>query len=329
VPFRTSGVVTGGSLSPGAQALMTQILARFPDGKRILDVEAMRRNLLTSAPPADVPPVERVTELSIPASGGAPAIPMRAYLPLDAAVDPPLLVFFHGGGWVMCNLDTHDSMCRRLANGSAAVVVAVDYRLAPEAPFPAALEDACSAVNWVQAHGAELGGDPSRIGVVGDSAGGNLAAVVPLVLRDRGGVQVSLQVLIYPVVDGRLTTPSYTEFADGGGNVTRDEMDWFWRQYIGEADRTNPYASPLLADLGSLPPALVVVAECDPLRDEGALYARKLRDAGSEVTFSQYDGVFHGFFGMTLLLPEAAQANDEVCNWIRGIFKGKSVHGDP
>ena len=315
-------------LTPEAEALMAMLLERSPGvGVRVLDAKEARRIQRENPAAPDPPPVGNVAELSIPGPPGSPAIAARVYTPLEAGTRPPLLVFFHGGGWVICSLDTHDAMSRRLANGSGAIVVSVDYRLAPEDPFPAAIEDAYAAVTWVQAHGAELGGDPEQVGVAGDSAGGNLAAVVPLMLRDRGGVQVALQVLVYPVADGRLDTLSYAEFAEGGGYVTRAEMEWFWQQYVGHGDRTQPYASPLLADLDDLPPAIVVVAECDPLRDEGTAYARKLADAGNEVAFSQYDGVYHGFFGMATLLDEARRANDEVCTWVRQVFEEKVADG--
>ena len=311
-------------LSPEAAALMAEM-----SGKRVLDVDVLRQGIRQSAEPTDVPVVERVDEFSIEGPPGVPPIPVRAYVPVGAGPSPPLLVFFHGGGWVMCNLETHDPMCRRLANGSGSIVVAIDYRLAPEAQFPAAVEDALAAVTWVQSHAAELGGDPARVGVAGDSAGGNLAAVVAVALRDRGAPQVSLQVLIYPVTDGRLDTASYAEFAEAGGNVTREEMAWFWDLYVGNEDRTHPYASPLMADLSSLPSALVVVAECDPLRDEGTLYARKLRDSGCTVRLIQYDGSFHGFFGFTPMLEVATRANAEVCEWIRQSFEDMEVDAKP
>jgi acetyl esterase len=221
----------------------------------------------------------------------------------------PVVVFFHGGGWSICDLDTHDGTCRSLANGACAVVVSVDYRLAPEHKFPAAADDAYAATQWVFDHSDELGVDADRLAVAGDSAGGNLAAVVPLMARDRGGPPIRFQLLIYPVTDFSFDTDSYRDNAEGYF-LHRASMEWYWRQDLSSDEAgAHPYASPLrVADASGLPPGMVMTAEFDPLRDEGEAYGRKLADAGVPFTVRRYDGVFHGFFSMVAFLEGAKQA---------------------
>jgi acetyl esterase len=208
----------------------------------------------------------------------------------------PGVVFFHGGGWVRGSLQTHDNPCRALANAGQCVVVAVDYRMAPEHRFPAAIDDALAATRWVADNAARLGIDASRLAVVGDSAGGNLAAVVALLARDQGGPPLRFQVLIYPVIDPNFDTPSYLANAQGY-MLTREAMRYYWREYLGpEGDPSDWRASPLrAADLTNLPPALVITTEFDPLRDEGRAYADRLREAGVPVEFHEYPGMVHGF----------------------------------
>jgi acetyl esterase len=227
----------------------------------------------------------------------ADGVPVRIYRP---SPDPglPVLVVFHGGGWVIGTAEQFDGIARQLANASGAVVVSVDYRLAPEHPFPAPLDDCWQAVQWTAAHAAEFGGDPARLAVGGDSAGGNLAAVCALRARDAGP-PLALQVLIYPVCDCDLTTASYTENAEGYF-LEREEMEWFFHCYTdgGKHDPADPSISPMRAtDLSGVAPALVITAEYDPLRDEGEAYAAKLRAAGVDVETKRYDGLIHGFFG--------------------------------
>jgi acetyl esterase len=242
-------------------------------------------------------PVERIEDLTIP--GPASDLKARIYTPSGGA-PLPAMVFFHGGGWVIGDLETHDRLCRALANASGSLIVAVDYRLAPEHKFPAAVDDAFAAVKWVAEHAAELGADPARIGVGGDSAGGNLSAVIALQARDRGGPKLAYQLLIYPATDLASDTPSKRENGDGYF-LTRRDMTWFEGHYIrSEEDRANPLVSPMrAADLTGLPPAIVVTAEFDPLRDEGEAYGEKLRKAGVPVQLRRYDGMIHGFVSMS------------------------------
>ena len=195
------------------------------------------------------------------------------------------MVYFHGGGWVLGNIESHESICRAIANASGAIVVTVDYRLAPEHRFPAAAQDAYAATSWVAEHAGEFGGDPGRIAVAGDSAGGNLAAVACLLAKDRNGPRMAFQVLIYPITDYNLHNASYSQFAEGYF-LTRSEMAWYWEHYVLKRDdRTHPHAAPCrVDDLSGLPPGLVITAEFDVLRDEGEAYARRLQSAGVPVT---------------------------------------------
>lgn len=261
-------------------------------------------------------PVAAVADRTIP--GPAGEIAMRIYTP-EGPGPFPLLVFFHGGGWVICNLETHDPTCRALCAGAGVVVVSVDYRLAPEAKFPAPLDDCLAATRWAAASGAALGVDPARIAVGGDSAGGNLAAAVALRARDEGGPALRGQLLIYPVTDHHASgMPSYAENAEGYG-LTRDGMVWFWDHYLNDAtDAGNPYAAPLrAADLGGLPPALVITAEYDVLRDEGDRYAERLQEAGVPTTHLRYAGMIHGFFGRIGIYDRAEEAIGEAAAWLK------------
>jgi acetyl esterase len=262
--------------------------------------------------------IATVTERTVQGPGGD--LKLRIYRPVGEGPFP-LLVFFHGSGFVLCSLDTHDGMCRNLCAGAGYVVVSVDYRLAPEHKFPAGLDDCVFATSWVSEHAAELEGDAGRIVVGGDSAGGNLAAAAALRIRDEGGPPLLGQLLIYPVTDYYTPgTPSYRENADGYG-LTRDTMVWFWDHYLSDpAEAAEPYASPLRArDLSGLPAALVVTAEYDPLCDEGEYYAAKLRAAGTAATTSRWDGMNHGFFFWVGRVDKAGDAMAESCAWLREI----------
>ena len=219
------------------------------------------------------------------------------------------------------DLYTHDGVCRSLTNAAGCIVASVDYRLAPESKYPVAAEDSYAALLWIVANAARLGIDPRRVAVGGDSAGGNLSAVVALMARDRKGPALVYQALIYPVTNYDLDTPSYHENATGYV-LTREAMRWFWRHYLAREEQgREPLASPLLApNLTGLPPALVITAACDPLRDEGEAYAARLRDAGVPVTLTRYDGMFHGFVRMTRFLDKARAAVDEIGGSLRKAF---------
>jgi acetyl esterase len=253
--------------------------------------------------------------------GPAGDIPVRIYTP-EGQGPFGALVYFHGGGWVIGTLDTVDSTCRMLANRAACKVVSVDYRMGPEHKFPAAAEDCYAATRWVQQNGPTIDVDPARLAVGGDSAGGNLAAVVCLMARDRGGPRIAYQVLIYPVTNYAFDTASYRDNADGY-LLTKDMMVWFWNHYIrGPEDGKSPYASPLLVENTSgLPPALVITAEYDPLRDEGEAYAASLRRHGVKVKSSRYPGIIHGFFGMPASFSDAQTAVEEAAQELRGVFE--------
>jgi acetyl esterase len=246
---------------------------------------------------------------------------IRVYTPHGSGPFP-LLVFFHGSGFVLCSLDTHDGMCRNLCAGAECVVASVDYRLAPEHKFPAGIDDCWHATRWAAAHAAEFGADARRIAIGGDSAGGNMAAVTALRVRDEGGPGLCGQMLLYPVTDYHTPgTPSYEENAEGYG-LTRDTMKWFWNHYLtNPSEGAHPYASPLrAAGFSGLPPALVITAEYDPLRDEGELYAERLRRAGVSTTLSRYDGVNHGFMFWVGLVDKAGAAMNQASHWLRGVF---------
>ena len=261
-------------------------------------------------PPERADDVARVRDLGIEGPGGN--VPVRIYEPDGTGTGPrPAIVYFHGGGWVVGSLDSHDPLCRTLANAAGAVVVSVDYRLAPEHAFPAAAEDAYAATAWVAARAAELGVDPERVAVAGDSAGGNLAAVVSLVARDRGGPDIAYQLPIYPVTDHTLDYDSYPENAEWG--PSRAGMGWFWEQYLArDVDAYNPYAAPLWArSLADLPPATVVTAGFDTLRDEGVAYAERLEAEGVDTTLRHYERMTHGFMSI-LGEPDLSRAREAV-----------------
>jgi len=263
--------------------------------------------------------VHKIEDRTIP--GPAGEVPVRIYTP-EGSDSLPILVFFHGGGWTIGSVNAYDGVCRSLTNQAHCIVVSVDYRLAPEHKFPAALEDAYAATVWVAEHAASIHGDPERIAVGGDSAGGNLAAVVSLMARDQGGPKIVYQLLIYPATDYFIPgTTSVHENAEGY-YLTKDTMVWFWQHYANsEGDAHNPRMAPLRAEnFKGLPPALVITAEYDPLRDEGELYAAKLQEAGVSVTSTRYNGMIHGFFAMAGIMDQGKVAIAEAAAALKIAF---------
>ncbi len=262
-----------------------------------------------------------VAPLAIPASQGS--IPARLYTPKALRKVnglAPCLVFYHGGGWVIGNLETHDVVCRKLAHEGELIVISVDYRLAPEHKFPAAVEDAIAATKWVADNATQLGIDTSRLMVGGDSAGGNLAAVVALAARDGDGPKIAGQVLIYPATDFAMTHPSHSE-PETSILLTHSVIKWFCNHYLnGAFDIENWKASPARAKtLAGLPPAYLLTAGADPLRDEGDEYAKRLKEAGVPVTYRHFPGQFHGFFTMGKLLQQANVAASDIGNWLKAL----------
>ena len=257
-------------------------------------------------------PVAEVRDVRVPAAGGE--VLVRTFRP-EGDGPHPVVAYLHGGGWVMGSLDSYDTALRALANATGAIVAGVEYRLAPEHRFPAALDDSLAAIRWLAAHAGELGGDGSRLALAGDSAGGNLAAVAAR--RLRGELPIALQALIYPVTDAGANLPSYREFSDGHG-LTAATMHRFWKLYLDGSDGSHPDASPLRAgDLAGVAPALVLTAEEDVLRDEGEAYAAALRDAGVEVELVRWPGSIHGFFRWLHATAEARAAVDAVAAVLR------------
>jgi acetyl esterase len=267
------------------------------------------------------PELAQIAPLAIPAPHGV--IPARIYTPKkrrEAGALGPALVFFHGGGWVIGNLDTHDVACRKLAHEGELTVIAVDYRLAPEHKFPAAVEDAIAATGWIAAHAGELGIDASRLAIGGDSAGGNLAAVVALSARNSGGPAIAGQLLVYPATDFSMDQPSHSE-PETSVLLTHSVIRWFRDHYFnGPDDGEDWRASPARAEsFAQLPPAFVLTAGADPLRDEGAEYAERLREAGVAVTYRHFAGQFHGFFTMGKFLQQSNIAINEMGAWLKAL----------
>jgi acetyl esterase len=280
--------------------------------------EARIRGGSVRLPPMPSEPIAETREI---VADTVPQIPVRLYRPREGRL--PLLVYFHGGGWVVGSVAGSDGFCRALANASGSAIASVEYRLAPEHRYPAAADDAYAVTRWSAANAEALGVDAARLAIGGSSAGGNLAAVTSLMARDRGGPAIALQWLHVPVLDHDFDRPSYLSNAEGYG-LTRDGMRWFWDHYLPEVRRRDePYASPLRArDLARLPPAQIVSAECDPLRDEGQAYAQRLREAGVAVSYTEYPGMVHGFMSMAGVIPAARRAIDEA-----GAALGRALRG--
>jgi acetyl esterase len=292
----------GMTMDPGARAYVDRVKAGLPIWE--LTLEEARRGV--DAETLEVfGPVDEVASVEDRVVDG---VRVRLYRP-DAEGPVPALVFFHGGGWVVGSLESHDPVCRAIAARGPAVVVSVDYRLAPEHCFPAGVEDAWTATEWVASHLDELGAD--RFAVGGDSSGGNLAAVVALRARDLG-LPLALQVLIYPVTDCDLDSPGYAEHGVGL-NLTRAKMEWYWGKYMDGADPAQPEASPLrAAAVAGVAPALIIAAAYDPLAHEAEEYARRLEAAGVSVELRRYEGQIHGFVRLAALTPDAGRALDEI-----------------
>jgi acetyl esterase len=285
-------------LDPQIAALIDTLDAGFPAVHTMTGAEAravIRSRFVANPEPE---PVGEVHDVRVPVADGS--VGVRVYRP-QATSDLPVLVYAHGGGFVFCDLDSHDGLCRNLANLIPAVVISVEYRLAPEHAWPTAAEDVYAVTEWAAANAADFGGDPARIVVGGDSAGGNLAAVTAVMARDRGGPDLAAQLLLYPVIAADFDTESYNLFGSGYYNP-RPALQWYWDQYVpSAADRSHPYASPLHARLDGLPPAVVVLAGHDPLRDEGVAYADALDAAGVTTVRCPFDGGIHGFMTMPML----------------------------
>jgi acetyl esterase len=296
------------------------IVRQFADAPPIesMTVAQAREMIMGFLPLMGTPEDVAVVEDRELAAGGTP-VNVRIYTPAAGSAPRPAVVYLHGGGWVGGNVELTDPLCRILANRTGCVIVSVDYRLAPEHPYPAALDDAYAATAWLATYGQEIGIDPSRIALMGDSAGGNLAAGVTLRARKLGGPEVRFQVLIYPSTAGfQPGTTSHAEFGKGYV-LSSTDFEWFWNHYTNGVvlDADSPARPLFVRDLSNLPPAFVLTNECDPLRDEGDAYADRLRDAGVRVDHRPYAGTMHGFFYMPAVLSKAREAIDDVSAAIR------------
>jgi acetyl esterase len=302
-------------LDPSLKLILDNLEAG--SGPRLHELAPEQARQFYEAMHVQVEPVQLavVENRSIP--GPESELAVRVYRP-EGDAPMPALVYFHGGGWVIGSLDTHDSTCRALAKAAGVLVVSVDYRLAPEHRYPAAVDDCYAALRWVAEHVVELRVDPERIAVGGDSAGGNLSAVMTLMARDRGGPPLAFQLLIYPVTDADFDRDSYRRNAEGY-LLERAGMQWFWDHYLPDRERRGEeYASPLRAtDLSGLPPALVITAGFDPLLDEGEAYAERLRGAGVDVTCSRYEEMIHGFFSMGSIVEGSRRAVEQAAAALR------------
>ena len=306
------------TLHPQARAVLDLVAAGGELERSDVNLSEIRTNFAMLVDLGAGPPeaVAEVRDFEVPAANG-PAVPVRVYRPAGAAANAtelPVVVFFHGGGWTIGGIDDYDPIARRIANASGALVVSVGYRLAPENPHPAALDDCWAVTAWVAEHAAEIGGDPSRFALMGDSAGGNIAAVLALSCARRGGPHPAIQVLVYPVTDCDFDTLSYHE--NGNGYLLDTAlMRWFFDCYTrGGSNPGDPTISPLRdtdlrsGELHGIAPAFVLTAEYDPLRDEGEVYAAALGEAGVEVELTRYEGMIHAFFGLGAVFEAGNEA---------------------
>lgn len=292
-------------LNPQVEALLAMFAAMPKTDYATATAPELRAWMDVPMAFGDPPAVAKVEAVTLPLEGRT--LEARLFVP-EGVVDPaPLLVYYHGGGWVVGTLDTHDGTCRTLARASGAAVLSIGYRLAPEHPYPAPVEDCYAALEWAAANAASLGCDPARLAVGGDSAGGNLSAAVSIMARDRGGPALRHQLLIYPVTGDDYSRPSYAENGGGDYFLSTAAMQWFWKQYAeGQAD-TRYARVDRTADLSGLPSATVITAEYDPLRDEGMAYAARLAEAGVSVDAAIAPGMIHGFFSMFQPIPDALE----------------------
>ena len=301
-------------LNETSSAILAFISANMPDMGTVTP-EAFRAYSAQMVQPAD--PADRIAMQDVDAGG----VPARIYRREEATGAEPVLVFYHGGGYIACGIDSHERLCARLARLGECAVVSVDYRLAPEHAFPAAVDDALAAARWVAEHGADHGLDTGRMMLGGDSAGGTLATVTAMRIRDEGGPAILHQLLIYPGTDMTGDYPSTREFAKGYF-LDAEFTELCLSAYLPDAaDRAHPWASPALAEkLADVPPATIITAECDPLRDGGRVYAERLRAAGVSAEYVEYPGVFHGFISMFGTIAEADQAVAKAAEVLRDTF---------
>ncbi|OBA62659.1 esterase [Mycobacterium sp. 1100029.7] len=311
-------------MDDGVAAMLEALNVGFPRVENMTGPQARAAVAERRLPVANLDDVQSTTDRDVPGPDGP--IPVRIYRPHGApAGGCAAIVFYHGGGFVFCDIESHDAFCRALTRGTRAVVVSVDYRLAPEHPAPAAADDAYAAYRWAVAHADELGTDPHRTAVAGDSAGGNLAAVTAIRCRDRGVTAPAAQLLIYPAIDPCFDTESYRRYGTGYFN-TRAAMQWYWRQYLGAETQFEPFSvvAPARAQShAGLAPAIVVTAGLDPLHSEGGDYACRLRDAGVPVIHRDFPGLFHGFMTIQSFGP-ATSAQQLVCADLRELLEAMS-----
>lgn len=306
-------------LHPAVKTLLDQVAAQNSGTLSSQGVELVREGYVVARGfLSEKPEVANVEDRAIP--GPAGDIPVRIYTP--AGQGPyPILVYYHGGGWVIGDLDTSEGISRAFANAAACIVVSVGYRLAPEHKYPAAVDDAFAALNWIAEHAAEIGGDPHRIAVFGESAGANLSAIVAQLAKEAGGPTLAYQVLAYPVTNMAFDTESYQQNGEAY-YLTEESMRWFWGLYLNdESEGADPKASPLLRDdVSGLPPGIVLTPEYDPLRDEGEAYGKRLKEAGVDFEIWRAEGMIHDFLGMTNILPEAKSAIERLAGNLKTAF---------
>jgi acetyl esterase len=301
LPHQEQASMSDLTLDPDMAAIAAAFMAAATPGPP--DLALMRARIADYPLPTRSLPIARVEDLTIP----GPAGPIAARLYAPAAADAPLIVFFHGGGWVLCSIESHDSLCRGLADASGAAVLSIEYRLAPEHKFPAGFEDAAAALAWAAANAQALGCDPTRLAVAGDSAGGNLAAAVAAA-APAAGVRLAHQLLIYPALDPAQRGASHARYT-ASPILDAPTMGWFWAQYLAtQADRLDPRAAPALAPLSNFPPTTLVLAEHDPLHDDGQAFADALRGAGVPVEILRFEGVTHGFLSLFGMVAKAETA---------------------